>query len=100
MAIATLLTHATFVLVLRLVTGETLNIRFLELGAQMARFTSGHPMDANERKTGNVVLEKDPLVPGVFIVAIATVLPQVALMYIGCPMTVDAGDIAQRIHGG
>lgn len=35
-AITALLAQAPFVLVLRLVTGETFDIRFLKLGAQMA----------------------------------------------------------------
>jgi hypothetical protein len=100
-AIATFLAQATLMLILRLVAGEALDIRFMKLAAQVASFTGGHTVDTDERKTGDVVLEKDPLIPRVFIVAIAAVLSQLLLMHIDCPMTVDTGGVFKGIyHGG
>ncbi len=92
-AITALLTHTALVLILRFVTGETFDIRLLKLSAQVARLASGHTVDADEWKTGNVVFEEDPLIPSVFIVAITAVLPLLGLVHINRPVAVDAGDI-------
>jgi hypothetical protein len=100
MAITTLLTHAFLMHIIRLVAGETLDIGFLELAAQVAQLTGSHTVDADEWKTGNVMFKKDLLIPRLFVMAIAAVLTQVLLMHIDRPVTVDTDCIFQGIHRG
>ena len=64
----------------------------------MAGLTGGNAMNADQRKAGDVVLKEDPLIPGVFIVAITTVFPQFLFVHVDCLVTVIAGDIFQGIH--
>lgn len=51
-------------------------------------------MDADERETGYIMLEKNPLVPSLFIVAITAVLTQITFVRINGAMAVDARGIA------
>jgi hypothetical protein len=82
------------------VAGETLDIGFLELAAQVAQLTGSHTVDADEWKTGNVMFKKDLLIPRLFIVAIATVLTQFFLVHINRPVAIDTRCIFQGIHCG
>ena len=70
----------------------------MKLTADMARLASGNAVDADQRKTGDIVFKEDSLIPGIFIVAIATVLPQLLFVDVHCLMAVITGDIFQGVH--
>lgn len=98
MAVAALLPHAALVGLFGLMAGKAGRIGLLEFGIQMAGFTSGDTVDTDQRKTGDVVLEKKFNVPSLFIMAITTILTQLILMHIDGPMTCDAIGLLKVVH--
>lgn len=58
MAVTALLPHAALMGLFGLVAGKAGSIGLLKFGIQMAGFTSGDTVDTDQRKTGDVVLER------------------------------------------
>lgn len=97
-AIAAVFTHPAFVDIFRTVAGETGDIGLLILRVQMTGFTGCDAMNADQGKTGDIVFEKDLLVPAVFVMAIAAVLALLAFMDIDRAMTGKALGVLEVIH--
>lgn len=99
-AIATQLTHFSFMGVVFFMTGEALDRCLWIDRIEMTGFTGGDAMDPDQWKACDVVLKKELFSPAFFIVAVTAILTQIAFMQIDGPMAGDTLGLFQVIHRG
>jgi hypothetical protein len=99
MTFPTILTHPFFVNIIFGVTSEALGLGLFVFPIDMAGFTSGDTVNANQGKMRYVVFEKQFSVPTGLIVTITTILSEIPFVDIDRPMTGDASRIFQIVHG-
>jgi hypothetical protein len=97
-AVTTLLTHASLMWLIILMTREAGGIRLLKFSTEMAGFTSGNTMYSDQGKACNVMFEEELDIPALFIVTISTILTQLILVHIHRPVTVNTVRLFQIIH--
>lgn len=97
-ALTALLTHTALVRFFVFMAGEAGGFGLLKLCIQVAGFTSGNAVEADQGKTGNVMLEKELHVPSLFIVAITAILAQFILVDVDRTMTGDTVSLFEIVH--